>query len=164
MFLYIMECVASDLGSAFRCRYCLRYHRKWCWGRKRATHNDNSCQHWERKRRAERYRNIKHFIWWYRVKCVCAQIWHWPAWGRSCVECGSWSVWSADSTSHSAAPDVLGTPAVHSGPARCGSRWRETPPARWWTADMTTTGQNDNLCVWVNDTTFLPCISLYKST
>lgn len=36
---------AAHLGSALRCRYCFRYHRKCCWGRKRATHRDSSCQH-----------------------------------------------------------------------------------------------------------------------
>lgn len=40
-----MGFLAAHLGSALRCRYCFRYHRKCCWGRKRATHRDSSCQH-----------------------------------------------------------------------------------------------------------------------
>lgn len=38
----------THLGSALCFRYCLRYQRKCCWGRNRATHRDNSCQHYRK--------------------------------------------------------------------------------------------------------------------
>lgn len=42
-------CEAAHLGSALRWRYCLRYQRMCCWGRKRATHRDKSCQHYRKR-------------------------------------------------------------------------------------------------------------------
>lgn len=40
---------ATHRGLALRCRYCVRYQRKCCWGRNRATHRDNSCQHYKER-------------------------------------------------------------------------------------------------------------------
>lgn len=43
------SCCSPYLGSACRCRCCLMYQRKWCWGRNRGAHKARSCQHCESK-------------------------------------------------------------------------------------------------------------------
>lgn len=122
--------LAAHLGSALRCRCCFRYHRKCCWGRKRATHSDSSCQHCGEGKNIHLMTNPQ--VWSYNHLWFCS-----PVSGSSCVASSDWSAWWADRTSHSGAPGVSGTLAKHSGLARCGNPQRETPPARWWRADRT---------------------------
>lgn len=42
-------CWSLYLGSAWRCKCCLTYQRKWCWGRNRGAHKARSCQHCKHK-------------------------------------------------------------------------------------------------------------------